>query len=239
MKGVVYMKEYFKLDKELLFKNNIKDITSISLDRDYKVDKDQVVGNFIISGEYKIHEVSINKEKFNFKIPFKYELKDDIDRDTVNVEISNFVYDYNKDELLVNIEYEISADRKDVLVFDNKESLDEFLLNREVEIVDTRVEELKKDIEEVEVEKVDEEILDRNVDINSSYDEEKIEPDKIVNNITNTEDKFISYKIYKLTESDTIEGLVVKFHTTVDELKEYNDLSNVRAGDKLIIPYYE
>ena len=67
------MKENKHIEKELLFKNNIKDITSISLDRNYKVEGNKIVGNFIIDGEYKIHEVSINKEKFNFKIPFDYE----------------------------------------------------------------------------------------------------------------------------------------------------------------------
>ena len=91
------MKENFKLEKELLFKNNIKDITSISLDSDYKIEQKKVIGHFFITGEYKIHEVSLNREKFNFKIPFKYDLESDIDDKTVNVEITNFEYDYNKD----------------------------------------------------------------------------------------------------------------------------------------------
>ena len=55
------MKENLKIEKELLFKNNIKDITSISLDNDYKINKQQITGNFIINGEYKINEISINK----------------------------------------------------------------------------------------------------------------------------------------------------------------------------------
>ena len=55
------MKENMHIEKELLFKNNIKDITSISLDSDYKIEGKKIIGNFIIDGEYKIHEVSINK----------------------------------------------------------------------------------------------------------------------------------------------------------------------------------
>ena len=144
------MKESFKIEKELLFKHNIKDITSISLDRDYKVDNNVVNGNFLVNGEYKVHELSLNKEKFNFKIPFKYELNNDIDSNSINVEIINFVYDYSKDELIVNIEYEISGDRKDVLEFDSEESLDDFLKNREVEIIDTRNEDITEIIEEPE-----------------------------------------------------------------------------------------
>ena len=121
------MKENKHIEKELLFKNNIKDITSISLDSDYKIEDGSIIGNFLITGDYKIHELSINREKFNFKIPFNHELGDDIDIDTVKVEINNFIYDYKKDELIVNIDYDLIGDRKDVLVFDNRESLDEFL----------------------------------------------------------------------------------------------------------------
>ena len=97
------MKENKRIEKELLFKNNIKDITSISIDSDFKAENGFITGNFIISGDYKIHELSLNREKFNFKIPFKHELESDIDLSTVKIEITNFIYDYNKDELLVNI----------------------------------------------------------------------------------------------------------------------------------------
>ena len=144
------MKENKHIEKELLFKNNIKDITSISLDSNYKVEKNKIIGNFIIDGEYKIHEVSINKEKFNFKIPFDYEIDNDIDTESIKVDITNFIYDYKKDELIVNIDYEITGDKKSILLFDNEESLDEFLSKREIEVVDTRNSEIedKKDKEE-------------------------------------------------------------------------------------------
>ena len=136
-----------KIEKELLFKNNIREITSISLDTDYKVQGDIISGDFIINGDYKIHEVSINKEKFNFKIPFKETIDKDINLDSVKLEITNFEYDYRKDELLVNIEYNIEGDRKDILIFDNEESLEEYLNDKQIEVIDTRLEEINKEIE--------------------------------------------------------------------------------------------
>ena len=191
------MKESFKIEKELLFKHNIKDITSISLDRDYKIDNSVVNGNFLINGEYKVHELSLNKEKFNFKVPFKYELNNDIDSNSINVEIINFVYDYSKDELIVNIEYEISGDRKDVLEFDSEESLDDFLKNREVEIIDTRNEDITEIIEEPEeVKEVEiisnEKVEDRNIEeifdnIISNTKENDIIEDKTINMETKEE----------------------------------------------------
>lgn len=273
------MKENKTIEKELLFKSKIKEITSISLDSDYKVENGCIKGNFLINGEYKIHEISINREKFNFKIPFKHDLESDIDCDTVNLEINNFIYDYKQDELIVNIEYLISGDRKDVLLFDDERSLDEFLNNKEIEVIDTRLDEINTELKEQDKEKTEkskeesdkvrleeketkevskeENIKDEqieniesddlddnkiNIDIKPEDKKERddnINTDEIMENINNIDDKFVTYKIYKLTESDTLENLVIKFHTTLDELKEYNDLTNIKVNDKLIIPEYE
>ena len=263
------MKENLKIEKELLFKNNIKDITSISLDNDYKINKQQITGNFIINGEYKIHEISINKEKFNFKIPYSYEVNNDIDTSTVKVDITNFTYDYKKDELLVNIEYKITGDRKDVLLFDDEESLDDFLKRNEVEVISDRIDNIKKEIDEVNnneskkendnkkedknekveikestsdeinKEEKDLETIKDEIRANSDTENEVVTEKDIINNINNVQDKFITYKVYKLKETDTLESIVMKYHTTIDELKEYNDLSNIKINDKIIIPKYE
>lgn len=253
------MKENLKIEKELLFKNNIKDITSISLDNDYKINKQQITGNFIINGEYKIHEISINKEKFNFKIPYSYEINNDIDTSTVKVDITNFTYDYKKDELLVNIEYKITGDRKDVLLFDDEESLDDFLKRNEVEVISDRIDNIKKEIDEennnepkkdneekkvLETKKDNDEkkVLETKKDeirVNTDTENETVTEKDIINNINNVQDKFITYKVYKLKETDTLESIVMKYHTTIDELKEYNDLSNIKINDKIIIPKYE
>ena len=232
------MKKSLKLEKELLFKNNIKEITSISLDSDYKVEENKVVGNFIIDGEYKIHEVSINKEKFDFKIPFKVELDSDVDEETVKLEIIDFVYDHKKDELLVNIEYEIVGDKKEIIIFEDKEALDEFLMNREVEVIsdNCEVEELLNKKEEV----IDNASLNTEVvtDIRNT-EEDIIKPDEVIKTLDKPKDNFITYQIYKIKENDTLEGIVLKYKTTIDELKEYNDLSSLNINDKIIIPYYE
>ena len=263
------MRENKHIEKELLFKNNIKDITSISLDSDYKIENSSLVGNFIISGEYKIHEVSINREKFNFKIPFNIEIDKDIDKKTIKLEITNFVYDYKQDELIVNIDYEILGDRESVLLFDDEESLDEFLNKREVEVIDTRLDEIKNTTERKSIDKIEEKELDTDIknkielndsqnntrlDNNDNLDDlgnkidiiepkkeerEQINTNEIINSIDTNNDKFITYKVYKIHENETLESIVIKYHTTIDDLKEYNDLNNLNIGDKIIIPNYE
>jgi len=250
------MKENKHIEKELLFKNNIKDITSISLDSDFKIEKQELIGNFLISGDYKVHEVSLNRENFNFKIPFRESIEDDIDLNTVNVEITNFLYDYKKDELLVNIDYQITGERKDVLIFDDEESLDDFLNSREVEVVDTRLEEIKEEIvadkeeikeienkEERIIEKVDNseiEVITECEKINlDNEDRDMVSSDEIINSVNKIEDGFVTYKVYKIKENETLESIVIKNKTTIDEIKEYNDLNNLNVNDKIIIPVYE
>lgn len=245
------MKKNLKIERELLFKNNIKEITSISLDSDYKINNSVIEGNFIIEGDYKIHEVSINREKFNFKIPFKLELDKDIDEETIKLEIINFEYDYRKDELLVNIEYNVTGDRKDIFVFEDKESLDEFMKNKEVEVISDRIElleevvnesnelneEIKKDTPEIKPEVIEEN--NKIEEVRNDDKKEIIASDEIINKIDKPKDNFITYQVYKIKENDTLESIVLKYKTTIDELKEYNDLTNVSINDKIIIPYYE
>ena len=224
------MRENKHIEKELLFKNNIKDITSISLDSNYKIEDNYLIGEFLVDGSYKIHELSINKENFNYKIPFKHELSSDIKKDSVKIEIDNFTYDFKEDELIVNIDYSIIKEIEDVLEFDSKELLDDYLRDKEVEIINDRIEEIKE--EEINIEPVEERQDDK------VKEENNVNVEDIVNKINNYND-FVTYKIYKVNENETIESIVIKNHTSIDDLKEYNDLNNISIGDKIIIPKYE
>ena len=66
------MKQIIPFKKELLFKTKVNEITSISLE--YSItscSNNTLSGTFLITGDYKMTEGSINKEKFNFDIPFE------------------------------------------------------------------------------------------------------------------------------------------------------------------------
>ena len=92
--------------KDIKFKTNIGEILSVSLEHDYSSNEEEVLGNFTISGEYKMHEVSVNKEKFSFVLPFSVSLSSKIDPDSVVFEIEDFTYEViDCDTLRVNIEY--------------------------------------------------------------------------------------------------------------------------------------
>lgn len=61
------MRELIKLNKSLEFSNNIAEITSISLECNYEANPDKAIGDFLVEGSYRSHEVSLNQENFSLK----------------------------------------------------------------------------------------------------------------------------------------------------------------------------
>ena len=47
---------------------------------------------------------------------------------------------------------------------------------------------------------------------------------------------YVTYNVLIIRDGDTIDSILEKYNVTEDELKKYNDLSNLQLGDKLIIP---
>ena len=215
--------------KDIKFKSNIAEILSISLEHDYTANPEEILGNFIVSGDFKSHEVSINKEHFEHVLPFSVNLTTKIDTDSVDFEIEDFTYDViDNDTLRVNIEYSINADEVKEEIFEptTEESLDNLLDEIEDERKST-VEEEEKTIEiEPEESKNDKENDRLNEDTQNT----------ILNSINETEDNYVTYNIHIMQESDTLESICLKYNTSQSILSEYNDLSTLTMGDKIIIP---
>ena len=245
------MKENYLIEKEIKFSNNIAEIISISLEEKHEFKDNKVEGNFIVSGEYKIHEISLNKEKFSYKIPFIQEIKNDIDPETLELEITNFVYDSDNDNLYVTINYLITGDRKDILLFDDEEDLDEFLKSREVDFV---IDDINNDIDNC-LEKQEERVVieDSEENLEEKREVKEIEPtveevnaindrdidqskEELLKNVNVDDDNYITYKVHIVKQEDTEEAIMLKYNITMDDLKEYNNYTNLSLGDKLIIP---
>ena len=111
------MRQIIPFKKELLFKTKISEITSISLEHTLRlVEDDLVSGEFHISGDYKMTEASINREKFYFTLPFEIDLDADYISDSVSIDIDNFYYEVvNDDSLQVNIDVFVDGEKKKVI----------------------------------------------------------------------------------------------------------------------------
>ena len=219
--------------KDIKFNSNISEIVSISLEHDYTVNDGEILGNFIVSGDYKSHELSVNKEHFEYVLPFSVELTTRIDRDSVNFSIEDFTYEIkNNDTLEVRIEYSVNA-------LEEKEEIEEEPLFERVEedvtledMLDTINEDIRDDEEVEETDKED----TMETEVTEQRDVTEDDKKTIIDSINDADDAFVTYHIHIMKETDTIDSVCTKYNTTSNILSEYNDLSTVAIGDKLIIP---
>ena len=232
--------------KDIKFNTNICEILSISLENEYTVNDNEILGNFIVSGDYKSHEVSVNKEHFEHVLPFSVNLTTRIDADSIDFAIEDFTYEIiDKNILKVNIEYSINA-------LELKEEEKIFEPVEETDTLDTILDSISEELEEPKLEerKEDDDQMDTLVEEKKNLEEEKTETyeeardDKIspeeenaiLESVNPSEETFITYHIHIMSETDTIETICAKYNTTQNLLGEYNDLSTIAIGDKLIIP---
>ena len=238
------MSEAFVVERDFLFKDSIFEITSISVEHDEDINVSNLEGDFIISGDYRLHEISINKEDFSFKLPFTHEIRSNVNLDTVNLEITDFTYELNNnDELHVHIEYIVSGEQS-LIEFADEKDLDEFLNKTDAEVVDLTEDEPRfKEISK-------EETLD--IPVEDSKKEEKEEPKEEIkedksseistNNIIgsiNADETYVKYHVHTVMQNDTLEGILDKYKITLTELKKYNTFEALEVNMKLVIPENE
>ena len=114
--------------KDIDFEKKVSEITSISLEHETKVEDGVLKGNFIVSGDFKSHEVSVNKEAFSYILPFEIDLVEDVDPDTIEFMIEDFTYEVIDNSILrVNIDFNVIASLKEKE--DERESEDTIINN--------------------------------------------------------------------------------------------------------------
>lgn len=231
------MKNIIPFKKDVIFKTNLSEITSISLENTLNLKDDTISGDFIISGDYKVSDKSTTVEPFDLKLPFEIVLDDRFETDRATVDIDDFYYEIvNNNVLSVSIDVLVDhlqekplieiEDLVDVTpVREVLESEDNIMDKEEIrEIVETNNEERCIEPEEV-IEVKNEKIEEVEEKINS-----------IFNNGSFDSEEYVTYNVFILREGDTLDSIIEKYCVTEEELKKYNDLSNLQLGDKLIIP---
>jgi len=202
------MREIIPIKKDILFKTTIGQITNINLDYDYKVKDSLIEGFLLVNGSYKMTEASVLEDEFSYKIPFGVSISKSIKKDTIKIEIDDFKYQINKDVLSLNI---------DLLFCCEEESENVEIINNEIK--GETIEDKEETIDNLN----EDDVKENNLNIAS----------KLINN----EEKYYTYKIYIVRENDTVESICKKYNVTLNDISEYNDLTNLNIGDKIIIPY--
>lgn len=212
------MKQIIPFEKDILFKTKIGELTSISLDNDLVLKgEDIVTGNFYIKGTYKMISSSTNEEEYSYKIPCEIQINNDYDTYDCTIDIDDFSYEIKNDDtlcvkisvLLDNLVKKEPEERKEEEVIDITES--------------SPIKEEKQESNELVIDDRDTESIDVLDDFKSDI-------------ISDTDERYLTYKVYTVMEEDTIEKICAKYKVSVDQIKDYNDFDNLTTGLKLLIP---
>ena len=213
------MKQVIPFEKDLSFNNKISEITSIALEHNLKMENnDSIVGDFIISGKYKINSISLNEEEFNEKLLFDITLDDKYDSSKIKIDIDDFYYEIiNEEYLRVHINVLI-----DNLVY-IKESIPikEEKKEDDKTIIMDKDNDLREDlIEDMKTEEINEEKEEIN----------------LTSNFLDNKENYSCYKVHIIRGDESLDDVKKLYNVSNDELEKYNDLNNIVIGTKIIIP---
>ena len=236
------MKKLVPFTKEIEFKTMISKVTSISLEHTLRVEKDNLIsGYFILEGTYKMTQASQIDEEFSYKIPVDIELDEKYDTSNITLDIDDFTYEViDEEKMRLNI----------TLCIDNIE---------EKEVV-LPVEDVIEDFDALELEDknsgnreskndgvLDDLFLDTSkkvpLEFDSKTNNDTNKPQMVNNNVSSIFSSFKdnietykTYSVYIMKEEDTIDVVLQKYGVTREELEEYNDMSDIKTGSKIIVP---
>lgn len=207
-------------EKKVKFSGPVKEICSISLEHEITKNEGEILGNFLVSGTYKEYELSVNKQDFNFTLPFSVDISNRVDLSSIEFSIDNFTYNLDNDELDIKIDY----------VVEGTEMKEEVAFERAPESpsIESLLDEKKEPLEE-------------NTEKNEIIEEkeDRIDNDKITNVVTSmmdTEDDFMTYHIHIVKKEETLEMICEHYHISMEDVMKINNISAVEENDKLLIP---
>lgn len=221
------MKKRVIIDKQIQFPTMIGEITAISLEKELSfVDSNNVEGNLYVKGKYKLTEASRLEEDFYYKIPTEIVLSEKIKLENAQIEIMDFSYQIeNQDTMICHIELLIEG-----------EEVEEMLEDRECDGDSS-------DKKEIEIPSIAEEIV--TVDDNTSNDSATLDEENNDNEVLHesvfpelneNDTEYGTFLVYNVRGNETIQSIIEKYHTTLEEVEKYNDIKDLSVGTKIIIP---
>lgn len=203
------MKKIVPFNKVLKFDKDVLEINSISLEHSIYDMGDSISGEFNVLGEYTVDSDIKEIEKFDFKLPFDIALGIKYNRSNMVVDIDDFRYD-----IISNNEVRVDID----LYIDGEEIVDRS---------DSEEDDTNTTLEDDIIDNIDVDNTNNNININDNIN--------ILGDISDKEE-YVTYRVYTVMENDTIDTIMNKYNVSLEDIKKYNDISNLKPMDKLIIP---
>ena len=208
---------------------------TIDIDEKYNLDNlEIIISDFyfeIINEEdLKINvEIEMDGIEEN-KLPKLEEKKESLEEVSEVLDTEEDFVRNKEDDILIPVEIEEKKEKLEVPqnnpLHKLAEEIKKDILTEDIPLVEVTKQEAKKEIKK-ETTGVKQEKDNNTSSTNMS---------SIFSSLASSEETFSTYYVYILRETDTIESIIDKYQTTKEELQNYNDLTNVKVGSKLIIP---
>lgn len=238
------MKKVISFDKTLEFKTMVGEVTSISIDPQLDFSEDgSVSGELIIVGKYKLTSASRLEDDFSFRVPVEIVLTENLEEDTREVRLDDFRYDLLDDALVCHID----------LLIEGVEKIEEDVREQEVD-VDSSSELINRDeaLENTTDNFLDPAVVEEQVIVSNNQEksmqqmnvEQELEKNaeqqenvtSLFSSFKDSDETFATYSVYIVRENDTVESIMKQYQVNRENLEEYNDLSSIAVGSKIIIP---
>ena len=251
------MKKIVPFNNVLTFNTDIREITAISLEPNINIESDLISGEFNITGEYKITDgqliaLSTDYDRNTLVVDiddFRYEI---VERNKLKVNIDLYI---DGEPLPIPEErHEPSSaidneDTSTILETPDKEDSEKLPklpkeedqseptpVSKRIDLLEDMLsnKEENKDNEENNV-NININNTNENVNVNTNENTNTNENIDIFNNFSEDEN-YVTYRVYRITETDTIDKILETYSITKEELAKYNDIESLKPGDKLLIP---
>ena len=228
------MKKKVAFQKEIEFPTMIGEISAISLEHDLEfIDSSNVEGSLLLTGKYKLTEASRLEEDFSYKIPTEIALSEKIDLGTAKIEIVDFYYEIkNDDTMICNIELEV--DGVEIIELEEKEEILEEVRSSTLE--ERECDGDSKNMKEMELPKIEKEEKDEKSEEKEEIMVKEEKESSLFINLKEEKETYGTFLVYIVRQNESINSIIEKYNTNIEEIEKYNNLNDLNIGTKLIIP---
>ena len=130
------------------------------------------------------------------------------------------------------------TDKADAIIKDEKTSEENRDSEEKMTLDDVESVENEKEVQSIAVNSVDTENIkkEKTILVKNESDDMKTDGASLFSSFDSSTETYSTYSIYIVRENDSIENIMTKYNTTREQLEEYNDLSDMKIGSKIIIP---
>lgn len=223
------MKKIIPFTKDIKFNTKIYEITSISLEHNLSTkDNNIITGEFIVSGDYKMNDSSINTEPFIHGLPFDITLDTKYDMNRIKIDIDDFKFEIVNEEVL-RVEIDVLIEGAELIEVSDEEEKEIFEEIKPDLIIDSRKQEVSVDVvEEQEKENI-------------------IEEEKAFENIEDEDRNIFNFKKEDIMQDNDIKDLfkqtneeIVKVDKQDEHMEEVvkSIFNNFSDKDEKYVSYY-